>query len=451
MNISIKQTSEGPVLNFKGENFSVKYPQNIWINLPEDFRRFFLDNYIFLKSVHLPLMFKETKVNLNTNYPLLKSFISFIYTMSAPSIGDANGLSTEDCFKLLNDSIFRFKGFEIKRPNIDLHKLNESCVMSFSFGKDSLFNFSIAREIGLEIHPIWVMERGAPLENEFKEKMCIPFEKEFGVKIEKLKNETMVLHDYRYFNLKSDLDYIVSHLMTEYAFLMLPYMINYKSKMMVFGNEQSCNFTYINRDGYTCYPEFDQTVVWMKELNNILNMVFNTELNVVSFVEPLHDISITKILHERYPEIGKYQYSCFPDLTEGNKYDRWCCNCSKCARLYIIFKALGIDTKKLGFEEDMLSKYHMKYYPIFNKSNDNAYDRSGVGKDEQMLAFLLASENGVKGYLIDYFKKKFFKDVKKREDELRRMFFGIHTFETIPKKYKKKLRSIFKEELSGLW
>ncbi len=449
MKISIRENGKGPVIKFNNEEFYLQYPNHIWNKIPNDFKSFFMDNYLFLKSVHLPIMFNDGDVKLNTNYPIMKSFISFMQLMDIPNLGDSNSVPTDKIFKLFYDSNFGFKGDEINYPKLNFLPKNKSSVMSISFGKDSLFNFAVSREIGFDVHPVWVKEKGAPIENKYKINLIKNFEKEFSVKIEKIYNETMLLHKYKYFNIPSKTKYSLSHLMTEYAFLLIPYVIHHNAKNLIFGNEQSCNFNYINKDGYVCYPTFDQTVLWMKELNNILNVIFGTELNVSSFVEPLHDIAITKILHHRYPEIGKYQYSCFPDESENNRYERWCCHCSKCARLYIIFKALNIDTKKLGFKENMLSKEHMKHYSIFNgHDKDNPYDTSGVGRDEQVLAFLLAKNNGVKGELIEEFKKRFLDEAVEREDELRKTFFNIHSSTTIPKEIKQEVLSIFKEELS---
>jgi len=245
------------------------------------------------------------------------------------------------------------------------------------------------------------------------------------------------------------MDYILSHLLTEYAFLLIPFLYNYGAKYLFFGNEQSCNQTYTSKDGYKCYPVFDQSVEWMQEINKILNIALGKKIHISSLVEPLHDMAIIKILHSRYPKFAKYQYSCFPDETAVNNFKRWCCNCSKCARLYIIFKALNINTKKLGFHNGMLSKNHMQFYSIFSSDKDlSPYDSSGVGRDEQLLAFLLATKNKVKGELIDEFKKRFMKEVENREDELRKKFFSIHKSVTIPKKIKSKILPIYKEELS---
>jgi hypothetical protein len=52
----------------------------------------------------------------------------------------------------------------------------------------------------------------------------------------------------------------------------------------------------------------------------------------------------------------------------------------------------------------------------------SSYEKAPEAKEQQLLAFYMAYRNGVKGYLIDKFKKKFLKEAKSREDELYRRF-----------------------------
>jgi hypothetical protein len=450
MNLSIQKNDNGVVVNFNNEKFFVKYPASIWGNFPDEMKNFFTDNYLFLTSVHLPLILNVRRIKLNSAPPLLKSFFLTMQLLDVPSISDFNDLRPDNLFKKFFNSIFRFSTTQVKYPNSNFVLNGDSSVLSSSFGKDSLLSLALAREIDLDNHPVWVEEKGAPLENSYKRKLVKKFKEEFDIDIQKICNETALLHSYHYLKISDDRSYILSHALTEYAFLLIPFLYNYGARYLFFGNEQSCNESYTSKDGYRCYPVFDQSVEWMQEINKLLNITLGEKIYVSSLVEPLHDLAIIKILHHRYPKFAKYQYSCFPDDTIVNSFKRWCCNCSKCARLYIIFKALNINTKKLGFPNGMLSKNHMQYYSIFSSNKDlSPYDSSGVGRDEQLLAFLLATKNKVKGELIDEFKKRFMKEVEGREDELRKKFFTIHKSFTIPKKIKIRLLSIYKEELSG--
>jgi hypothetical protein len=64
-------------------------------------------------------------------------------------------------------------------------------------------------------------------------------------------------------------------------------------------------------------------------------------------------------------------------------------------------------------------------------------------------AYYLAYRNGARGYIMDKFKRKFLKDVAADEDRLYKEYFSIHSTELIPKKLRKRVVSIYKEELAG--
>jgi len=170
-------------------------------------------------------------------------------------------------------------------------------------------------------------------------------------------------------------------------------------------------------------------------------------------IEPLYEIAIMKILHYRYSEIGKYQMSCFAE-EEPARTKRWCGVCSKCARIYIFLRALGISPRRVGFNQEMLSERKHHLYSLFQDGNgevkDSTYDQSGLGRDEQLLAFYLAFKKGVKGALISEFQKKYLREARKREKELREKYFGTHTINTIPSELKGHLLRIYKEELQDL-
>jgi hypothetical protein len=115
--------------------------------------------------------------------------------------------------------------------------------------------------------------------------------------------------------------------------------------------------------------------------------------------------------------------------------------------LYFL-KALGISPERVGFyQNDMLSLKKKDLYVIFNGQSDlSSYGGSGLGKDEQLLAFFLAYKNGVKGELIELFKKNYLEMVEKRKEKLIETYFGIHSSYTLPSTLRNRVISIFKKE-----
>lgn len=215
---------------------------------------------------------------------------------------------------------------------------------------------------------------------------------------------------------------------------------------MFFGNEQSCNFYLSDKENYFVNPVFEQSISGMQLLQDIPQL-FSIKTHLGSLVEPINEIFITYILHHRYPDISQFQMSCFSEEKEAKKR-RWCGVCEKCARMYIFFKALGINPERVGFYNgEMLSLSKEKYYVIFdNGIGKSAYGGSGLGKDEQLLAFYLAYKREVKGELIEKFKKIYLDQIEKKKKKLFEEYFGIHSSYTLPSSLRRKTLRIFEKE-----
>ena len=152
-------------------------------------------------------------------------------------------------------------------------------------------------------------------------------------------------------------------ILSQYAFVLVPYYFYYQTCYLFFGNEQSVNYSVKDQEGFLINPVFEQSVFGMQHLQDIPKQFF-IDTHIGSLIEPLHDHLILFILHSRYPDFGRFQMSCFSENDQA-KNRRWCGNCEKCARLYIMFRALNISPKKVGFNEDMLTTDKEKYYVIF--------------------------------------------------------------------------------------
>ena len=89
----------------------------------------------------------------------------------------------------------------------------------------------------------------------------------------------------------------------------------------------------------------------------------------------------------------------------------------------------------------------MKYHVIFNKKLKGRYEKAS-GDEQMKFAYYFAYKNGAKGYVMDLFKKKFLAEVKQDEDRLYKKYFGVHSAESIPKKLKKRVVSLYREQLA---
>ncbi|MCS7135341.1 MAG: hypothetical protein NZ893_02795 [Candidatus Aenigmarchaeota archaeon] len=444
--IKSKILKNGLNIRFNKKNYDIKYPKNIWKKLSDENKLFLLDNISFLTTLHLPLFFDEESISYNTNEPLLKSFFRDIVMGDIPNFCSIEGKNTNEILRQFYNIEYYFNDIDARLPNFNYDFFGD-VLINFTFGKESLLTFGVCKEIGLKTELVYFYVNEGETETRLKKILAKNFSKNFKQRFFMVKNSVEYLNIAEFIGAKQNFNWGYSNQLTEYTLASLPINVETGCRFILFGNEKSCNSYFFNNDGYKAYPVFDQSIKWMLMANNILKIISKGKISTFSIVEPLNEIAIMKILHKRYPDIAKYQFSCFPDNINYN--GRWCHACTKCARIFLFFKAIGVDPKTVGFEKDLFKKEFLNNFSLFNGKTNNSlvYDYSGLGRDEQLFAFYLAYRNGQKGRAIEIFKKNYLKEAKQREDELFKEFFGVFNPVTIPKEIKNNVISIFKEEL----
>jgi 7-cyano-7-deazaguanine synthase in queuosine biosynthesis len=317
-----------------------------------------------------------------------------------------------------------------------------------SFGKDSLLTYAVADEIGLEPEMVYVVEQSMTYEQKHKTELARQFKNEFGKQLNILKHETGKLRDYPYLGVPfTEMGWGLQT--TEYALELIPFAYALKAKYLLFGNEQTAASTYMDSKGrWTVHPCYDQSHHWTVHIDQITRMFSGRSVKTGSIIEPLMDMMIQYILAHRYPEIAKYQMSCFTETEAGRDY-HWCHNCSICAKMYLMCIGSGIDPAKIGLRVNMLERKYKQFFTLFGgKSITMTYAHTKVGRDEQLFAFYLAAKRGAKAGLIEEFKASpLLQEAKDREEELHKTFCTLHTSISVPQELRNKINSIYKEEL----
>ncbi len=450
MKVSGRPTDVGVELSVADERHSIEFPPEVWQGYPN--KEFFTDNYTFLKAIHLPEMLGKDTLDVGNSYPLFKRDFSDAMMHNITFTADVDGASSAERLKDFLNIRLSFKDYDVKRPKVPA-KFDGSSLLNMSFGKDSLLTYAVARELGIKVNMIMSVDNDCLVEHSYKLKIADQFSKDMGERIWLNKNNSGVIHRYKHWKVPRT-EWGFGHLITEYCINAVPYMHHLRSGYLLFGNEKSCDDTYINSDGYKSYPVFDQSSEWLLHLTRIVSEMTMADAKVMSMIEPLHDLAITRILHKRYPQIGKYQMSCFPDENEHGKRHYWCGHCSKCARVFIFMKANGIDPNTVGLDTDMLRMESKDLFSLFSTESKEGksvgYDASGCGRDEQLLAFLMAYKEGAKGELIELFKEQLLEEAMRREESLKGNFFMVHDSKTIPPSLLPQLRKIYSEALKGV-
>lgn len=421
------------------------YPKNVWSAFPKTLRQILADNAAYFFTAHFAFE-KKSQLDYEFPPPSLLSFFTHGLWYSLPEavleIPEAK-FTSEGLLRDAYNSGFRttFSGYPYPSISVQPHAIkNNSFLLPFSFGKDSLLTYALSRELGLQPHPVFFVEPTSSYENVNKEKLRVRFQKEF--------RETITPFPVPLGNLRQKGARLWGWdmLLTQYTLLLLPYVYFWKPEYFFWSNEQSTNDVETDKQGYIINTTHEQGVFWTIHLNTLIRQFFSNT-TIASLIEPIHEMAILYILHHRYADIGKYQLSCFNDHPKS-KLQKWCGHCYECARVYIFLLGTGIDPSHVGFVDDMLTIDKKKLYYLFeHKELTRPLNILFQSWGERLLAFYLAWKRGVKGDLITLFERELLPQVLKQKATLFKQYFSIHSMETIPKELKPKLSALYHEEL----
>ena len=448
LSINAKKTASGFEIFFRGSRYVVNYPDEIWQNYPEEARDVLFDNLVYSETVHLPLTHKKGEIKYNTSPPYFQTQFFQNFVMDIPSCADVDGTYTSELLKEFMNLKTRFKDNEIKFPVYNEPSREDSSIVSLSFGKDSLLTWAVCRELGLNPQAAYIVEPVLLYEEKHKYGLDKKFQVEFGVELQTIDHTAGQLRDGFILGVgKTELGWGLQS--TQYSLMLLPIAHKWNSRYILFGNEQSCGEFYYDKEGFICYPAYDQCHIWTTQIDSMTRQLTSGNVRTMSVIEPLNDIAVVYSLSKRYPDVAKYHMSCFVE-TEAGRNNRWCMDCSVCCKMYLLIKASGYDPRDVGLNRNMLGEEMRDYFSLFGGSNVNTYALTGRGRDEQLFAFYLAWRNGDKSPLVEEFEKRFLDEAKGREDELHKTFFGIQESITMPNGIKNKVESIYKEVLSDI-
>ena len=442
-----EKLSSGFSIVFKKEHFQNEYPIDVWNATPHEIQDFLIDNLLVATTMHLGLVYPETKrIHYKSSRPLFEPYFNQNFLYDIPSCAEVDELSIPDEVKKFLHLQFDYSDQYVKQPGINPISDSYRALVGMSFGKDSLLTYAVAEEIGLDPEMIYVVEQSLTYEQKHKTNLANKFFKEFGKSLHILKHETGKLRDYTYLGLpKSEYGWGLQN--TEYALEFIPFAYALKGKYILFGNEQSTAETYYDdKYHWKIYPCYDQSHEWTIQLNQMTELLTSNTVQTGSLIEPLMDMMIQRILIRRYPQYAKYQMSCFTENESGRDY-HWCQECTVCSKMYLLSVASGMDPKKIGFTKNMLDKDNKHLFTLFGGKSNLPYLNSGLGRKEQLFAFYLASKNTSNGSLISLFKESDLnEEAKENEEEMREIFLKIYDSISVPKELKKDIYSIYKEE-----
>ncbi len=229
-----------------------------------------------------------------------------------------------------------------------------------SGGKDSLLTFGLLRELGQEVHPIFINESGRHWFTALNAYRYFAANIRHTARVWTnsdrlfswmLKHLPFVRKDSS--RIRSD-QYPI-RLWTVAVFLLgaLPILRKRGIGRLLIGDEFDTSQRLSHR-GITHYDGlYDQS----RFCDNSLTRYFHTKgwaVSQFSILRPLSELLIEKTLVERYPELQRLQMSCHATHKEGNRVHP-CGRCEKCRRIVGMLVALGADPSECGYKPEQIA------------------------------------------------------------------------------------------------
>lgn len=447
--VNAKITSRGLAIIVNGRSFPIIYPDFIWQNYPRPLKEILKDNLAYSATIFLPQIFKIPSIEYQTARPISETFLfkNGIYDM--PCCALADNQSSLGYVKNFFNTQYLFKENLVKTPKqLDwqwFNKRQPAAVIPFSFGKESLLTFSLAQELGLKPILVNFIEPANDFEYYHKKKLIKEFEKTTGIKVYFVNYQPGLFRYGKYWGLKTELGWGLQT--TEYALLTLPFVYYFKANYLLLGNEQSCNDIFYDAEGMLTYKAgYDQHHHWTPQQTLLASLILGRKVEVASFLDPLYEIAITKILHQCYPQVGRFQMSCMADSQAAAK-NRWCQHCVKCGYIYALLAAANINPATVGFTENLFDQKHQQIYQHFFHYNPK---NPVYGSQEELgLAFYLAYLNGYQGESLTRFKKELFAKFhqQKQRKSLIKKYLSLTPTWVLPSGFATRALKIYQKEL----
>jgi hypothetical protein len=389
LDIEASYDDDSVLLKLDDRDYRIEYPKEVWSPLRDEVKASIVDHLAFLATNYLPLVAEKKGVRYNTRLPM---FDAFSFKSNAMDMSSSAVLDWRNPYDYVRDYLNLDFVFSPERPIVwsESFEPEDTAIISFTSGKDSLLTLAVCLELGLDPILINVVEPSNTYERGHKAEILKGINEEFGIGYYTVPNEVGLFHDSTHMGLRlTSLGW--GNQLMYYLFIYLPFIIHHRAKYVFYGNEHSCDFEVEGSEGFRNNFCYDQSSHWTIQQDIMLRTLTGGSASVGSLVGPLNEIAVVKCLHEGYPELAKYQMSCFCE-DEVTREHRWCCNCSKCARNYAFIKAIGGNPERVGFWLDMFSDECKGLYAAMDGKETYGFDRSGLGREEQELALHMAFE-----------------------------------------------------------
>ncbi len=438
-------TKDGIRIIVRGKRFDIAFPAAIWQKTPAEIKQVLLENLTFGNTHFLPVTLGYDRIKYNIPLPLLESLLFRNQAVSIVKAEVYDKVKPATYLKAFFNTQYDFAPgagalpFGPKRRQFKNKK--PIAILPFTFGKESLLTFALCRELGIKPVLVYSQEPSSPYEETYKKKQLALFSKEFKVDTHFVKYEPGLFRYDVAFKEKPGTEVGWGLQTTLLSWQMLPFVFAYGAEYILFGSEHANNEYEMNEDGWRVQLSYDQSSFFTMEQDLAVRTVTEDNCRVRTSLEPMEETSILFMLHTRYPEIGKYQFSCTGEkpLLAGSQ---WCHNCYKCWRMFLIACAVGVDPYSFGFKKDILNQTGI----FTNYFGEDI--KSGSNNELDFCFYILHKKNWQSPY-VELFRKTKLAGLKPWSEFVKE-FTTVQPELNLPAAYRNTMMSIFKEELKNL-
>lgn len=237
---------------------------------------------------------------------------------------------------------------------------NRHAILS-SGGKDSLLSFGLVKELGYDVHPIFVNESGRhwfTALNAYRYfKDNVPNTGRVWTNADRvfawmLRRMPFIRQDFA--SVRADEYPIRLWTVAVFLFGVLPLVRAREIGRVIIGDEYDTTVRTVHR-GITHYKGlYDQS----RHFDNTLSRYYLRKgwgVAQFSIVRPLSEMLIEKILVERYPSLQRHQVSCHATHVKGERVLP-CGRCEKCRRIVGMLRAIGADPAWCGYTREQIDR-----------------------------------------------------------------------------------------------
>lgn len=399
LRVGARPTSRGFAVVVDGEDFLVEFPEPIWSGTPPGLRQALIEHLTLATTHFLPLVLGKAAIAYDVPLPVFESVLFQNQIFDMTMVEQADGVEPAEYLRAFHNLALEFPRAEGTLPgpgDWPQPSEPETAIVPFTFGKESLATVALCLELGIEPILVYCQEPAHPHEEDYKRARLQEFGERFGVEAHFVTYGPGLFRYGAAFGREVPTELGWGSQTTQLALVALPFAVARGAGLILIGNEHSNNDGGI-RQGWRTFSSIDQSSAWTPRQSNLIRALTGGRTRVSSSLEPLEEINVFHLLHHRYPEIGRYQFSCSAEqpLRAGSQ---WCHACYKCVRMYLFAMVCGVDPRSIGFVDDPLQPDAFEHY-------FGSVQKSGP-RQELDFAFFALHHTGHQARVLDRFRRE---------------------------------------------